>query len=269
MTIFFVGKDTNFIPSGRWQTSIYRQSRRIMPPCELAKIKLMMTAFIHKEIMSSTQFKHLVKSDELHEQIGSRIFFHDQIIESWIKVTDFNVVSKEMNGFTSEEKDITLKDLSTHNENIFIIYNNNYTNDGLTFNIYVYDGNFLKPSFEAQLREMSKMLLPKVYAVHSSTSVEFTHVSHHCHACSILVREAKNYTNIIDRMYDLDKRFEYITTAGGMMINQEIKRICKSHDAVKKKSYKDDACSAFSFFMALFCQIFSSAQRKKFGIFAR
>ena len=45
-----------------------------MPPCELAKIRLMM-AFIHEEILSSTQFKHLVKSDELHEQIGSRIQF--------------------------------------------------------------------------------------------------------------------------------------------------------------------------------------------------
>ena len=54
-------------------------------------------------------------------------------------------------------------------------------------------------------------------------SVEFTHVSRHCHACSILVREVKNYRNIIDRMYDSDKRFKYITMVGGMVINQEIK----------------------------------------------
>ena len=99
-----------------------------------------------------------------------------------------------------------------------------------------------------------------MYAVRLSTSVEFTRVSRHCHARSILVREAENYTSIIDRMYDSDKRFEYITMAGGMVINREIKRISESHDAVRKKSYKDDAYSAFSFFMALFCQIFSSAQ---------
>ena len=68
-----------------------------------------------------------------------------------------------MNGFTSEEKDFTLKDLSSYKESMFIIYDNEYTKDGLTLNIYVYDGNFLKPSFEDQLREMSKMLLPNVF----------------------------------------------------------------------------------------------------------
>ena len=53
----FVGKDTNHIPSGRWQTMVFRQTRRIVPPCELAKIRLMMMAFVNKEIMDSNQFK--------------------------------------------------------------------------------------------------------------------------------------------------------------------------------------------------------------------
>ena len=51
----------------------------------------------------------MVKPDELHEQIGGRIFFHDRIIERWIKITDFDVVSKEMNKFSGEEKEMALK----------------------------------------------------------------------------------------------------------------------------------------------------------------
>ena len=62
----FVGKDTNYIPSGRWQTMVFRQTRRIVLPCELAKIRPMMMAFVHKEIMDSNQFRSTIKSDELH-----------------------------------------------------------------------------------------------------------------------------------------------------------------------------------------------------------
>ena len=53
------------------------------------------------------------------------------------------------------------------------------------------------------------------------------------------------------------KKFEYFSTADGMVINREITRI--SENSQGKKSYKDDAYSAFSFFMALYSQIFSSA----------
>ena len=73
----FVGKDANYIPLRRWQTMIFRQMRRIVPPCELAKNRLMMMAFVDKQIMGSNQFRSMVKSDELYEQIGSRIFFHN------------------------------------------------------------------------------------------------------------------------------------------------------------------------------------------------
>ena len=56
---------------------------------------------------------------------------------------------------------------------------------------------------------------------------------------------------------DANKKFEYLSTAGGMGINLEITRM--SENAERKKTYKDDAYSAFSFFMALYSQIFSSA----------
>ena len=110
----------------------------------------MMVAFVHKEIMDSYQFKSMVKPDELHEQIGARIFFHDRIIERWIQITDFDVISKEMNKFSREEIEMALKDLSVYMENIFIIYDNETMSDRDMFNIYVYDGNFLRPSFEIQ-----------------------------------------------------------------------------------------------------------------------
>ena len=217
----------------------------------------MMMAFVHKEIMDSNQFKSMVKPDELHEQIGAGIFFHDRIIERWIKITDFDVVSKEMNKFSREEKEMALKDLSTYTENIFIIYNNESTSDGDMFNIYVYDGNFLRLSFEIQLEELSNKLLPTVYAIRTSKSIDFDKICCHCHARSILVRKTQSYTTIIDRLYDASKKFEYLSTAGGMAINREITRM--SENAKRKKTYKDDAYSAFSFFMALYSQILSSA----------
>ena len=46
----FVGNNTNHIPSGHWETIVFKQMRRIVPPCELAKIRLLMMAFVHKEI---------------------------------------------------------------------------------------------------------------------------------------------------------------------------------------------------------------------------
>ena len=165
-----------------------------------------MMVFVHKEIMCSNQFRSMVKSDELHEQIGSRIFFHDRIIERWIKITDFGVVSKAMNKFIREEKEIALKDPSTYTENIFIIYNNESMSDGDLFNIYGYNGNFLKPSFELQLEELSKRLLSKVYVIRTSKSVDFDRVSCHCQAQSILVRKTHSYMTIIDRMCDANKK---------------------------------------------------------------
>ena len=130
-----------------------------------------------------------------------------------------------MNKFSREEKEMALKDLSTYIENIFIIYDNESTSDGDMFNIYIYDGNFLRPSFEIQLEELSKKLLPKVYVIRMSKSIDFDRISCHCHAQSILVRKTQSYTTIIDRLYDANKKFEYLSTAGGMVINREITRM--------------------------------------------
>ena len=85
-----------------------------------------------------------------------------------------------MNKFNREGKEMALKDLSTYTENIFIVYDNESTSDGDMFNIYVYDGNFLRPSFEIQLEELSKKLLPKVYETRTSKSIDFDRISCHC-----------------------------------------------------------------------------------------
>ena len=97
-----------------------------------------------------------------------------------------------------------------------------------------------------------------VYAIRMSKSIDFDKISCHCHARSISVRKTQSYMTIIDRLYDANKKFDYLSTAGGMAINREITRM--SEHAKMKKTYKDDAYSAFSFFMALYSQIFSSAQ---------
>ena len=70
------------------------------------------------------------------------------------------------------------------------------------------------------------------------------------------MRKTQSYMIIIDCLYDANKNLDYLSTAGGMVINREITRM--SENAKRKKTYKGDAYSAFSFFMALYSQIFSN-----------
>ena len=44
-----------------------------------------------------------------------------------------------------------IKELNSYLENVFIIYDHEVTSDGKLFNVYVYDGDFLRPSFEREL----------------------------------------------------------------------------------------------------------------------
>ena len=53
-------------------------------------------------------------------------------------------------------------------DNVFIIFNEEVTSGNKKFfNIYVYDGNFLRESFEKELIMLSDEILPNVYCIHS------------------------------------------------------------------------------------------------------
>ena len=74
------------------------------------------------------------------------------------------------------------------------------TMDKRLFNIHIYDGNFLRPSFEEELLEKPEDIMPTIYSLHSSTMVKEDCVGLNCDAHSILVKQTCPYTDVIDRM---------------------------------------------------------------------
>ena len=184
---------------------------------------------------------------------------------------DFNVVFKSMEHLSSEARLDTIRDLYSYLENVFVIYDIENTMDKRLFNIYIYDGNFLRASFEEELLEKFEDIMPTIYSLHSLTMVKEDCVEPNCHAHSILVKQTCPYTDAIDRMCMIriiriiriyNKKFEYFNTAGGLVINCEIDRIQinKSSNNITKKTFTDDSYAAFSFFMAVFAQVFSPSK---------
>ena len=133
--------------------------------------------------------------------------------------------------------------------------------DKRLFNIYIYDGNFLRPSFEEELLEKSEDIIPTIYSLCSSTMVKDC-LGPNCHAHSVLVKKTCPYTDVIDLMCTINKKFEYFNMVGGLVINCEINRIQinKSLNNRIKRTFTDDSYVAFSFFMALFAQVFSPSK---------
>ena len=64
---------------------------QVVLPCKLAKIRHVMMAFINSEILPKDCFLDDV---DLHERVGSYVFFHDRLIERWMCDIDIDVVSE-------------------------------------------------------------------------------------------------------------------------------------------------------------------------------
>ena len=65
---------------------------------------------------------------------------------------DYDVVSREFDCFFAVQmKRSMIKELDSYLENVFIIYDHEVTLEGKRFSVYIYDGDFLRPSFEREL----------------------------------------------------------------------------------------------------------------------
>ena len=95
-----------------------------------------------------------------------------------------------------------------------------------------------------------------ISSLRSSLMVPNNIIGEHCHAHSIAVKKTCAYISVIDRLYTNDKKFEYFNTVGGFVLNREIDRVKVNSPNRINRSYMDDAYSAFSFFTALFSQVF-------------
>ena len=137
----FVSRIANNILFSHLHYDYMRLVDTVIPPCELSRIRLMMMSFIHKEIMTCGDFKRFVNESELHDIIGTKIFFHDSIIERWRRLIEFDVILEKLEGFRDRERPSTIENLRSYKENILVIFDKEHVN------IYAYDGGFLRPSF--------------------------------------------------------------------------------------------------------------------------
>ena len=117
-----VKSDCRDILMGRWKTGTFRKPRTIIPPCEMVKLRLIMISFIHKEIKDTSEFRRNVDEEFVQSFIGTHIFFYNRSIERWLRMSDFDVVSKSMEHLSSEAPLDTIRDLYSYLENVFVIY---------------------------------------------------------------------------------------------------------------------------------------------------
>ena len=88
-----------------------------------------------------------------------------------MKISDYDVVSREFNCFFDVQmKRNIIKKLDSYLENVFRIYDHEVTSEKKQFNVYVYDGDFLRP-FKRELLKKSEDIMPSIYSLCSSSMV--------------------------------------------------------------------------------------------------
>ena len=107
---------------------------------------------------------------------------------------------------------------------------------------YVYDGDYLNAKFRKELIRMSESDKDRVLLINT--------YHRQCQRNSIHIYRINRLFSILDALHDPKHKFSYVSTIGGVVLNRQIEKI------QLKKNYKDTAHSAFSFFMAMFCQVF-------------
>ena len=125
-------------------------------------------------------------------------------------------------------------------ENVFILFDcmNQLSKNVKT--VYVLGGDYLWPSFKKQLYE-TRGKLDTTFSLWCNDVIQ----SH-----EIKVSSPCSGFNVVGCLHDF-KKLSFISTVGGFVSNREIERMSTS------KACRDVIHSLFSFFMALFCQVFS------------
>ena len=250
----FIRGDGICIPLGMWQTNLERWFQVVLL-CEMVKLRLIIISFIHKEIQNQWEIKNCIMN--IHEFIGNHIFFDDRLLERWLKLCSYEIVSSDIGFDLSSDNAMQAEEVLNTLDNVFIIFDKEVTNGNEKhFNIYVYDGNFLRESSEKELIMLSDEILPNVYCIRSSIDASPHSISQNCHERSICVKRVNPHRNMIDRLYDANEKFEYFNTVSGFVINRELDRLVRD----TQKTLIDDAWPAFMFFLSLFSQVFTPSK---------
>ena len=99
-----------------------------------------MVSFVHKEILNHWQFKKHVDSSSIHSVIGNNVFFHDRLIERWLRMCTFEVIPNDdassLNDLQSDGR-TNIQEALNAEENVYIIFDNEVCdmNEPCNFNI--------------------------------------------------------------------------------------------------------------------------------------
>ena len=124
-------------------------------------------------------------------------------------------------------------------KNVFILFDCMNQLSTKVKTVYVLDGDYLRPSFKKQLYKTQGKL--DTFSLQCNDIIQ----SH-----EIKVSSPHSGFNVVGYLHDF-KKLSFISTVGGFVSNKEIERMSTC------KACKDVIHSLFSFFMALFCQVFS------------
>ena len=135
------------------------------------------------------------------------------------------------------------------NSTLHIIINKKRTASIDNFDVYVYDGNFLKSWLDNELHSTYCRALAIVCNGDKNNLSSI--ISSTCHGPVLEILNCPSYFSIIDCMYGIDTKSQYLNTVGSLVINREVDR-CLSKEA----TWQDDAWCAFTFFLSLCRQMF-------------
>ena len=239
-TFSFIELEKCYIPCTSFKDGhIRRLINKCVKPCTLTMMRHVMMAFIQSEILTKCD----IGNYDFHDFVANNVFFHDRLIDRWMCEIDADIVFHEFSTKTSPGDSLESKKFEK--KNVFILFDR--VNQLVTKNVktvYVLDGDYLWPSFKKQL----------LYEMRGDDTTSFSlWCNDVIQSHEIKVSSLRSGFNVVGCLGDF-KKLSYISTVGGFVSNREIERV-STH-----KTCKDVIHSLFSFFMALFCQVFSGSK---------
>ena len=239
-TFSFIELEKCYIPCTSFKDGhVRRLINKCVKPCTLTMMGHVMMSFIQSEILTKCD----IGNYDFYNFVANNVFFHDRLIERWMCEIDADVVFHEFSTKTYLVDSLESKKLKK--KNVFILFDHvNQLGTKNVKTVYVLDGDYLRPSFKKQL-------------LYETQGDDTTSLSLRCNdviqSHEINVYSPRSGFNVVGCLHDF-KKLSFISTVGGFVSNREIERM-STH-----KTCKDVIHSLFSFFMALFCQVFSGSK---------
>ena len=109
--------------------------------------------------------------------MGNHVFFHDRLLEQWVKMCSFDFITKDRGLVFLHNYEAGLHDICAtldardymdyilyrNMSNVHVIISKEKTSTSGYFDVYVYDGNFLKSWFDDELHSTERRVLALIY----------------------------------------------------------------------------------------------------------